>query len=223
MKKMLFALALLFAFGFANAQDESSEEGNDSEHVNELKFGVRGAANLGTFALNEVYKGVSKWDWGFTVGVTAEKHFSPLFSVQAELLYSYQQAGVLGTFAPLGVRYENTIKTDFLNLPVMAKFYVFDGFYLDAGLQAGLKLDARQDLEQKGMGMSSSEESNIAKDFIDVTFDVVGGGGYLFDFGLFVDLRYQYGFLNMLRPGSRPENDTSLKRSSFALGIGYVF
>ena len=133
----------------------------------------------------------------FHLGATAEIEISESFSIQPELLYSGQG------FTDEG---DVTGKVDYINLPVMAKFYVADGFSLEAGPQIGFLL-------------SADDNGEDIKDLLKSTdFALNLGAGYKLNSGLNFGLRYSMGLTDV------PDADTDgFKHSVLQLSVGYNF
>ena len=74
----------------------------------------------------------------FHIGGVVEIPISDSFSVQPELLYSSQGAKAESSFGG-----DVDFKLSYLNLPIMAKYYVAENFSLEAGPQVGLLLSAK--------------------------------------------------------------------------------
>ena len=72
---------------------------------------------------------------GLAVGAEAEYHVSPLIGVSAGLLYSQQ--GCKWSVNVEGVDIEAKWKPAYLNIPILANFYVANGLALKAGVQPG--------------------------------------------------------------------------------------
>ena len=135
------------------------------------------------------------------LGVTAEIEMSDSFSIQPELLYSGQGYTADG---------DVTGKVDYINLPVMAKFYVADGFSVEAGPQIGFLASAKADVDG---------ESTDIKDLLKSTdFALNLGAGYKLDSGLNFGLRYSMGLTDV------PEGDSDgFKHSVLQLSVGFNF
>ena len=137
----------------------------------------------------------------FHLGVTAEIEMSDTFSIQPELLYSGQGYTADG---------DVTGKVDYINLPIMAKFYVADGISLEAGPQIGFLASAKADVDG---------ESTDIKDLLKSTdFALNLGAGYKLDSGLNFGLRYSMGLTDVY------DFDTDgFKHSVLQLSVGYNF
>ena len=137
----------------------------------------------------------------FHIGATAEFEISESFSIQPELLYSGQ-----GYTADEDV----TGKVDYINLPVMAKFYVADGFSVEAGPQIGFLASAKADAGGESVDIKDSLKST------DFALNI--GAGYKVDSGLNFGLRYSMGLTDV------PDSDTDgFKHSVLQLSVGYNF
>ncbi len=198
MKKVILTAVAVFAFGFANAQD--------------VKFGVKGGLNIATFS-GDVKDNSSIV--GFHVGGFTEIKVSEKFSVQPELLYSTQGSKF--------ERYFNSIKTDvqyklaYLNLPVMAKYYVASKFSLEAGPQIGFLTSAKAVVTALG----ATADGDVKEQFKSIDFGVNFGAGYDFTENISAGLRYNLGLSNIAKT---PEgNDSKLGNNVFSLSLGYKF
>lgn len=206
MKKIILITVLaLFCFK-ANAQDEPT---NSSD----ISFGLKGGLNFSLITGD----GTDNFDGrvAFHVGGVVEFQISDKFSVQPELLYSAQ--GDKGTFDGMDIEFN----IDYLNLPVMAKYYVSEGFSLEAGPQVGFLLSAKAE----GGGVSLD-----IKDLIKgVDFGLGFGLGYKMDNGLNFSGRYIVGVTNFVESNGSlldqpiETGDSKNHNNVFQLSIGYFF
>ena len=143
-----------------------------------IHFGAKGGVNFAD--LSDVS---ADGRTGFHLGLLAEVGLGK-FSVQPEVLYSAQ-----------GV---DDINLDYLNIPVLAKYYVIQNLSLEAGPQ---------------FGFNTKED-----DINDInTFDMGGAVGVGYKIGsLFAQARYNFGFSDVADGGSA-------KNSVFQLSVGYLF
>ena len=101
MKKILFSILAVAAFAFtASAQDTG------------FGYGVKAGINIANLTNSD-----GNYKVGFTGGIFADYRFSNLFALSADVLYSRQ--GAKGDDAK--------IKTDNLNIPILANFYLVKG------------------------------------------------------------------------------------------------
>jgi opacity protein-like surface antigen len=200
MKKIILTVAAVFAFGFANAQ--------------ETKFGVKGGLNVANIS-GDIEDNSSKV--GFHVGGFVEIKVSDKFSVQPELLFSTQgsQAEYSEDFGGTVVSINEKINLSYLNIPVMAKYYVAEGFSLEAGPQIGFLTSAKYKLEAEGQ----EEEEDAKDDFESIDFGVNFGAGYDFTENLSAGLRYNVGLSNI----AKDSGNDKISNSVFSVSLGYKF
>ena len=149
----------------------------------------------------------------FHVGAVAEFLFSEKFSLQPELIYSSQGAKMSDE------GFDFIIKLNYINLPIMAKYYVTEGLSLEVGPQFGLLLSAKAKSEFDG----ESEEEDIKDDLNDFDFGINFGAGYKLENGLSFTARYNYGFSNLADSGSEDIGDTNFNNGVIQLSVGFNF
>jgi opacity protein-like surface antigen len=192
MKKIILSMIAVLAFGFTNAQ--------------ETRFGIKGGLNLTSFAGGNYYDAKSLV--GFQIGGFAEIKVIEKLAIQPELLFSTQGANL---------EYRNEgdydAKLNYINVPVLAKFYVTKEFTVEAGPQIGFLVSAKED-------------GHNAKDFYKSTdFGFNFGAGYNFTDNLSVGLRYTVGLSNVGDYNAEDFDEylDSPKNSVLALSLGYKF
>lgn len=121
---------------------------------------------------------------GVTAGAFADRAITDGFSLEAGLMWSQQ--GFLYDFEGTNVR----IHLNYVNMPIVTKFYFADGFNLQMGAQFGYLVTAKQD-RPEGIGLKSV--------FNKYNADIVTGLGYDFRFGLLLEARYHIGLVNLYR------------------------
>ncbi len=194
MKKIILTLAAIFAIGFVNAQDKkgSSDSG--------MAFGVKGGLNIASVTNQP---GTSSLV-GFHIGAFAEFKVSDKFAVQPELLYSTQGAKATG----------GKINTGYINIPVMAKYYVADAFSLEAGPQIGFLMSAKASID--GLG-----SADVKDQFKSVDFGLNFGVGYEFTKKLSAGARYNLGLSQVQKTLSSGESASH--NSVIQISLGYKF
>lgn len=177
-------LAAMAAFGLSNV------------NAQETAFGVKAGVNFASLTGdNEGLDGLTS----FHLGGVANIGVSEKFSVQPEVLYSMQGASYDG----------GEIKLDYINVPVLAKFMVAEGFSIEAGPQIGFLVSAKEDGED-------------LKDFVKGTdFSGVLGVGYKLTSGLNFGARYNVGMSNII--DSDLEDAGELKNGVIQLSVGFMF
>ncbi|MRI00954.1 outer membrane beta-barrel protein [Kriegella sp. EG-1] len=186
-KQSILAVLIFMTFTITNAQD--------------FAFGVKGGLNLASIGGN-AYTGTGLGGLSskvsFHVGGVVEIPISEKIAVQPELLYSSQGS----SWAFYGA--SDNLKLDYVNLPVMVKYYIIKGLSAEAGPLAGFLLSTNADKE----------------DFksIDLAFGI--GASYKISDNLFAGLRYNKGIMNI-------NNDANINGNSqnnvFQIFAGYAF
>lgn len=191
--KKLFLLAAIAVFGFTNV------------NAQEISFGAKAGLNLASITGDDTDDLDGRTAFHF--GVVAEIGISDKFSVQPELLYSGQ--GATESFEGIDL----DINFDYINLPVMAKFYVAEGFSLELGPQVGFLMSAKAKAE--------GEEEDL-KDFVKGTdFGANFGVGYKLESGLNFAARYNLGLSNL--NDSEDSDDFKWNNSNIQISVGYFF
>lgn len=164
-----------------------------------IQWGVKAGLNLATTTNTSN----AKFRAGINAGVFGEYVISDYVGVQAELLYSMQ--GTKSKTEAAGVTVSSTTKTDYINLPILAKLYILEGLSVDLGPQFGYMISAK-------VG-DADVYDNVDKKF-DVSFAM--GASYKLPLGLDVFARYNLG-LTKIFEGSDSKN------SVIQIGVGYRF
>lgn len=209
MKKIILTIAVVLTANFVSAQD--------------MKFGVKGGLNLS----NVTGDGNPSMKVGIHFGGFMEYKVSEKFVIQPELLFSTQGAKFEYSDSFEGESYsENSnYKLSYLNIPIMAKYYVSEKFSLEAGPQIGFLLSAKNDFDYSetfgGETFSESGEVDI-KEFLNSTdFGINFGAGYDLNEKMSLGFRYNLGLTDIekdLDPGA-----SGSKNSVFQLSFGYKF
>ena len=195
MKKIILSAIALGAFSFA-AQAQTPD----------LKLGAKAGVNLANITNAE-----ADMKTGFHVGVLAEIFINEKFSVQPELLYSSQGA----KSKVEGIEYKSSL--DYINIPIMAKYYVMDGLSVQAGPQVGFLVKA----EDKISGGIASGTRDIKDELQSVDFGINLGAGYELPMGVFFDARYNLGLSKINKESESGMKD--LKNGVFQISVGYKF
>ena len=198
MKKLFLLTFILTAFTI-NAQD--------------VTFGAKAGLNFASMTGDDA-EGLDGRT-SFHLGVTAEIAVSDVFSIQPELLYSgqgYTDSGEINTIDG-DVNIDVAGRVDYLNLPIMVKYYASDSFSLEFGPQIGFLLSAEQEIEG---GLSQTDDLKDALKSTDFALNL--GAGYKLDSGLNFGLRFSIGMTDV------PDADSDgFKHSVLQLSVGYNF
>ena len=142
---------------------------------------------------------------GLAAGAEFEYGLTDNIGLSAGVLYSMQ--GVKTTI----IDDDCTWKLDFLNVPILANFYVAKGFAVKLGVQPGFKLSSKAKF--KGSGGSKEVEVEDGVKSVDLSIPV--GLSYQYQ-NIVFDARYNWGATNIVE-------DSDSKHSVFQITVGYKF
>lgn len=210
MKKLVLAASVAFA-GMIGLNAQSMEA---------LQIGARAGYNYSTLRGDAAKDMDTKGLSGFHVGLFTEIPLTEKFSVQPEVIYSTQ-----GAKWTLGKESYN-FKTQNINVPVLAKFYVAEGLNLQAGPQISFNTGSKFEYD----GALGKTSKNLDKDaFSKVNFGAVVGAGYKLTEGLTIDARYNFGLTNVFDKNNKSlqtlnvSEKNDFKDGVFSVGLGYQF
>lgn len=126
---------------------------------------------------------------GLNIGVAGEVMMTDNFAIEPGVFYSMQ--GTKGDVGSSTVKYKN----DYLNIPILFKGYVYEGFNLFAGPQLGFKVSSKLKASESGTSVSTDVASDWFKTF---DFSIAIGAGYQSPMGLIFSLSYNIGLTNVL-------------------------
>ncbi|HET8838841.1 MAG TPA: porin family protein, partial [Flavobacteriaceae bacterium] len=113
---------------------------------------------------------------------------------------------------------------DYINIPLLAKFYPTPEFNLFLGPQAGFLVSAN---EKVMTGEYENSKNDLSEILRDMDFGLLGGIGYDFDFGITLQAHYYLGLININKVRYVLEDGTfshpKLKNDGFQLSVGYWF
>lgn len=183
MKKLFLAAAAMLMSVSMNAQNE----------VGQISIAPTVGLNISSITDYDS----SKSKAGLAVGAVAEYGIAEKFGVSAGLMFSMQGCG--------WDRHDEKKKLNYLNIPILANYYVYKGLAVKAGVQPGILLSAKEgdeDIKDETKG-----------------FDLSIPVGASYEYKNFVlDARYNIGVTKGNKEGSK-----SHKNSVFQITLGYKF
>lgn len=182
-KKILISTILIvFLCTLSKAQDNS--------------YGVRLGANLSSISSDDIPENLEDSRFGIVVGFFAEYPINYRWSIQPEFQYSSKGND------------DESLRVDYLQLPVLAKYYVSDLFNLHIGPQIGLKIWEWED------------STGIETNFNTFDFTAVAGIGVNISENFYADIRYGFGLSNIIDDEGRTESFEGSNRN-IQLSFGY--
>lgn len=218
-KHVLLIAAAIFSFGAMQAQ--------------EIRFGAKAGVNFASVGGDETDDVDGKT--GFHIGGLVEIMITDEFGVQPELLYSAQGSksefteDLGGGFFDIMGKYTQKTKLDYINIPIMAKYYVTEGLAIEAGPQIGFLVSANSESEVEISGADAdifegdtdSGDVDISDFTSGVDFGVGVGASYRLDMGVFFGARYNLGLSNI--NDFAGSDDFKNQNNVIQLSVGYLF
>ncbi|MBS9463719.1 PorT family protein [Flagellimonas sp. 389] len=172
-------------------------------NAQETKFGFRAGANFSNLKFVSDFGGaMSEGATNPFAGILLDVTLSEKLHLQPEALFSIAGA------RDAGITY--------VNVPLLLKYYVVEGFNIMAGPQLGILVDAEN-------GTEVLKSTNFVLNV---------GLGYDLPMGLFFDARYNFGLSNIYDvelPNAIQDDlafedfEIKYKTKGFQLGVGYKF
>lgn len=193
MKKILFIALLAISANSLDAQ---------------TKFGVKAGAQITNWTGDGAEGLDSKV--GFNVGGYANIRFSEQFAFQPELLLSTQ--GAKGEEDGIEIKFNTT----YINVPLMMKWYAYQGLNFEFGPQVGFNVGSKIKAETPVGDVDMDFDEVFADDVETINFGLNIGAGYELPMGLNFGVRYGLGLTDIMK-------DADAKDSVISLGVGYTF
>ena len=195
--------AMMVAAISANAQNE----------VGQLTLMPKAGINISTITGDGVNK---KSKVGLVAGIEAEYGISEKFGLQFGLLYSMEgcksdavvAAGEgASAFRAEGVKWN----LDYINIPIMAQYYVVKGLAVKAGIQPAFNVRGKWSVDG-----NSGKMKDIGMEPKAFNFSIPVGLSYEYQ-NFVLDARYNIGVTKLVKDADQGRNST------FAITLGYKF
>ncbi len=162
---------------------------------------------------------------GLVIGGFVEYRPMNWFAVSADVLYSQKgaQSDMTTTVGSYSSQVENKYNLSYIDVPIMANFYVTRGLALKAGLQPSFLLSAKNKTEININDQSEKETLDVKKDMNSVDFAIPVGVSYTFNMGLMIDLRYNIACTNLIKDKDASDIAGNIKNRTVTLAVGWKF
>ncbi|WP_108868427.1 porin family protein [Aquimarina aquimarini] len=167
-----------------------------NSEAQEASYGVRIGANLSSISSDDIPENLEDSRLGIVAGFLAEFPITEKWSFQPEFQYS-----AIGND-------DESLRVDYLQVPVFIKYNISDRFNVHIGPQAGIKIWEWED--------NTSTETN----FNTFNLAAVAGIGVNITENFFADLRYGFGISNMIDDSNIPGGAKGNTRN-IQLSLGY--
>ena len=219
MKKIVFLLVAAIAAGAVSAQKP-------------FTFGPKVGINVTDLhpdGLDDINH-LSGTKPALVIGAFAEYRAAKWFAVSLDVLYSRQGSSAEITQGALGsehkLKFNNRL--NYLNIPILANFYVTKGLALKAGIQPGFLIGSKLRVRSNDGPWETADlkDENLFRT-TDIAIPV--GLSYTLDYGLVIDARYNFS-LNDIATGTFKEEIAQeggdlkkIKNRVFSLTLGWKF
>ena len=175
MKKLFFAAAVLMCSLTAFAQ---TKEGS---------FNILPKAGINISTLSN--KDNAEVKVGITAGAEVEYMMTRQLSLSAGAMFSMQ--GAKSTTVIKGADVKNTMEFDYINVPILANYYILEGLAVKLGIQPGFNIVAKRK-RTDGVENETKNLSDLGVDVKKVDISIPIGVSYEFN-DFVVDARFNLG------------------------------
>jgi hypothetical protein len=177
----------------------------------QIQFGIKAGLNLANLNISPTSSGESySMKPDFHAGLLAQIPLGGKLVLQPEIMYSGQ--GVNATSSDGTITVKDNLAINYINVPVLFKYYFTKGLFAEVGTQIGFLLSA----DDKENGSSISFKSALKS----TDFSGVFGLGFLSSRNIGIDARYNLGFTDLPKG---MQIDQSFKNSVIQVGLFYLF
>jgi len=184
MKKIMMIAAMMVATLSAGAQNE----------VGQFSLQPKAGINISKITGSGMSSRV-----GFAGGIEAEYGVAKNFGITAGFLYSMQGGKYnMDEFKALGIKDKFKFNFDYLNIPILAQYYITKGLAIKAGIQFGFVVRNKVKIEEVISGGGKYTDDMSFDEYLDI-LKVVSEGEIpedaklkKFDFSIPVGLSYEY-------------------------------
>lgn len=178
-------------------------------HINaqEFHFIPKVGLNIASFTNSEELDSRT----GLNIGFGAELALTPVFSLESGMFYSMQ--GMKGK-----LNHEKTeFFMDYLNIPVYAKCYAYEGLHFFGGPQFAFNVGSN--VRYGNLEISDEVKEMIRK--FDIGLGI--GAGYQFDIGLVLSASYTYGLIGIANDKTPLNGEKNGHNSVLQFNVGWRF
>ena len=175
----------------------------------QVQFGAKVGFDLTHFWGEDAPHGIQP---NYQVGLMMEYKFNPHFAIAPEVVFAAQGGKATGDFDDdddvIGnINVKGTFHTNYINVPLMLKFYATPDFSIDLGPQVGFNVYSKVTASGKVGNIEAKESMDLKDNTKTVDFGVGLGATYNLTNNAFVQARYTLGLTNVFDvPDSHEKN-----------------
>lgn len=193
-----------------------------------IKTGVKAGANVAMLTGDE---GIMTSIYGVHAGGFVEFRVLGKVAIQPEILFSTQGAKHEFNSSPIfGTEIKNTsnIHLNYVNVPLMFKYFVNRGLFIEVGPQASVLISAIEKRQTTTtstlLTIEESTKTDVKKLFNEADWSANVGIGYDFLNKVFIQARYSMGLTNVYNDKNLYDiSDVNVKNGVFQLSMGLKF
>jgi hypothetical protein len=223
MKKIMMIAAMMVATVAAKAQFEPGT----------FSLQPKVGLNLASITADD-----TKYKAGFAAGIEGQYQINNWFALSAGVMYqqmgtSFKDSKYSDVLLDEAVTVETKdfkLNTEYVTIPIMAKFYVTKGLSLNVGLQPGFMTKAKTKGQEiiNGMNLLGNDEYDVKESCNKFDLSVPMSIAYELPMGLTFEARYTYGVTNVGKDAfdSKTSSYDKLfknKNDVFQITVGYKF
>lgn len=230
MKKIYFIFALLLIGYTSQSQVLISLLLGDKLNSDKIEFGLLGGLNRSYWTDISESEGMNNFNIGFYFHLMLNENSPTSFISTGVLVKSNVGAEGMPTY-PIGdtdfdkVFADGKLKTqvNYFYVPMMYQQRFNNRWYMEAGIQSGLRSKAYDTFETKELDGDVSYKLEVSDQYNRLDFGFVGGAGYKLRKQLkssAIGINYYYGVVNVsTRPGVKKKNSSIYFYCKIPIGV----
>ncbi len=159
----------------------------------------------------------SGWQPNYQVGLMMEYKFNPKFAIAPEVVFAAQGGKENDKIdveeVPGMVEAKGTFHTNYINVPLMLKFYATPAFSIDFGPQVGFNVYSKMTASGKAGNIEAKETVDLKDMTNTVDFGLGLGATYNLTNNAFVQARYNLGLTKVFE-------DSQVKNGNLQIAFG---
>jgi len=191
----------------------------------QVQFGAKVGFDLTNLWGSNVEHGMKP---SYQAGLMMEYKFNPRFAISPEVVFASQggKFDILNVEVPgiIDKKVKATFNTNYINVPVMLKYYATPSFSIDFGPQVGFNVYSKYSVTDVDKPVDLKDATK------GVDFGLGLGGTYSITDNAFIQARYTMGLTNVFKSDDRLENyieglvgDTDAKNGNIQIAFGMKF
>ena len=183
----------------------------------QIQFGGKVGFDLTHFWGEDAPHGIQP---NYQVGLMMEYKFSPKFAIAPEVVFAAQGGKATGSVeeedlpgipGTTKIDAKGTFHTNYINVPVMLKFYASPKFSIDFGPQVGFNVYSKMTASGKVKSVEAKETIDLKEATKTVDFGLGLGGTYNLTDNAFVQARYTLGLTKVFDAESSHEKNGNVQ------------